>query len=108
MVSSPSNFGASVLRFTHHRAIAAPYHRNQAGLLAEIRSSLADPAEAEAILKDANVSHIAFCKSDPQISLSIRESENGLYANLAKGKIPQYLELIDETAQNALQIYRVR
>ena len=108
VVSSPSNFGASILRFTHHRAIAAPYHRNQAGLLAEIRSSLADPAEAVAILKDANVTHIAFCKSDPQISLSIREAKNGLYANLAKGEIPQYLELIDETAQNALQIYRVR
>lgn len=108
VVSSPSNLGASVLRFTHHNAISAPYHRNQAGMLAEIKSSIADPAEAKTILKTAKVTHIAFCKSDPQVSISSRTAKNGLYANLAKGEIPDYLELIEATAQNALQIYRMK
>lgn len=108
VVSGPSNLGASILRFTHHRAIAGPYHRNQSGLLAEIRSSLAAPSEAEQILRDAEVTHIAFCTLDPQVTLTARKAGDGLYANLAKGVIPDYLEVIDETANSAMQIYRLK
>lgn len=108
VVSGPSNLGASILRFTHHRAIAGPYHRNQSGLLAEIKSSLAAPSEAEQILRDAEVTHIAFCTLDPQVTLTARKASDGLYANLAKGVIPDYLEVIDETANSALQIYRLK
>ena len=108
VVSGPSNLGASILRFTHHRAIAGPYHRNQSGLLAEINSSLATPLEAEKILRDAQVTHIAFCTRDPQVTLTARKAGDGLYANLAKGEMPDYLEIIDETANSALQIYRLK
>lgn len=108
VVSSPSNLGATILRFTHHHAISAPYHRNQLGLLAEIKSSVATPSEAEAILKNAKVTHLAFCKIDPQVTLSTREAEDGFYALLAKGEVPDFLELIEATAENTLQIYRLK
>jgi hypothetical protein len=108
VVSSPSNFGATVLRYTHHHAISAPYHRNQLGLLAEIKSSVATPSEAEVILKNAKVTHLVFCKIDPQVSISTREAKDGLYALLARGEVPDYLELIEDTAENALQVYRLK
>ena len=84
VVSSPSNFGASVLRFTHHRAIAAPYHRNQAGLLAEIKSSLADPAEAEAILKAEILEQLNALPEGTDVALKLTiPTEAGIYDELA-------------------------
>lgn len=108
LISSPSNIGAHILRYTHHRALAAPYHRNQIGMLTEIYSAIANVDDAENILKDAGITHIAFCRTDAQIALTTHRSPEGLYANLNSGIIPGYLELIPETSDNALQIYRIK
>ena len=73
-----------------------------------LADKLNDSLEAEKILRDAEVTHNAFCTLDPQVTLTARKAGDGLYANLAKGEIPDYLEVIDETANSALQIYRLK
>lgn len=106
LVVSASNSGAEILRFTHHRAISAPYHRNQGGMLTELHIGLATPAEAEAFLRGAGVSILAFCKNDPQTANLIEMKPDGLYAALAAGKVPAYLEPLPSPEPNGFRFFR--
>ncbi|WP_377297653.1 hypothetical protein [Rhizobium sp. SGZ-381] len=106
-VAAPSDSGAAILRFTHHRVLSAPYHRNQAGMLTELHIGLATPAEAKAFLDGANVAIIAFCPADPQTRDLIRLKPDGLYAHLARGDLPEYLRPV-AAAMTGFQLYVVR
>lgn len=90
-IAAPSNRGAGILRFTQHRVLSAPYHRNQGGMLAELHIGMAKPEEALPLLKRAGVTVVAFCKSDPQTENLIQMHSDGLYASLARGTVPAYL-----------------
>ena len=108
VVAAASNLGAPILRFTGHRVLSAPYHRNQAGMLAELHAGMAPPVEAEAILRQAGVTLVAFCKSDPQVGNVSRAAPDGLYADLGTGKVPDFLEPVAGTMDKPLQIFRLK
>ncbi|CAD7051474.1 hypothetical protein REJC140_01732 [Pseudorhizobium endolithicum] len=106
VVAAPSNSGAEILRFTGHRVLAAPYHRNQAGMLTELHIGLAPPEEARAFLDGAGVTLLAFCGSDPQTRSLIQMKPDGLYAVLSRGKVPSYLHPVG-TSEGGFSIFRV-
>ncbi|MCX8996187.1 hypothetical protein NOF55_16800 [Rhizobiaceae bacterium BDR2-2] len=108
VVAAPSNLGASILRFSGHRVLTAPYHRNQPGMLTELHIGLAIPREAEAFLRGAGVTVVAFCADDPQTRQIAALKPDGLYAGLAAGRVPAYLEPLPTTAGAGLQLFRVR
>lgn len=108
VVAGPSNLGAHILRFTPHRVLAAPYHRNQGGMLTELHAALARPADAVKFLRGAGVTLVAFCGSDPQISSVIAAAPDGLYARLSKDIVPVWLEPVQETRGKPLQLFRVK
>jgi hypothetical protein len=61
LVLAPIDQGAFVLAFTPHRALAAPYHRNNAGNRLALLA-LREPAEdALALLRAAGVDYVAAC-----------------------------------------------
>ncbi|ALN71394.1 hypothetical protein [Aureimonas sp. AU20] len=105
-VAADVDAGTWILRFTPHRVLAAPYHRNQAGMLAELRIALAPPAEAEALLRKADVGVIALCEADGPRGAFKGPYENGLFARLAAGDVPPYLEPLPFA--DGLRLYRVR
>nr|WP_313195675.1 hypothetical protein [Shinella zoogloeoides] len=108
VVAGASNLGSPILRYTGHRVLSAPYHRNQGGMLTELHIGLSNPHQAEAFLRGAHVTLLAFCGEDTQ-TRDIAEAEpGGLYADLLKGRVPAYLEPVAGTENAALQLYRVR
>ncbi len=108
VVAGPSNLGAHILRFTHHRVLAAPYHRNQGGMLTELHAAMATPKDSVKFLRGAGVTVVAFCNSDPQIPTITAVAPDGLYAQLGKGIIPAWLEPVPGTQDQPLQLFRVR
>ena len=104
VVAAPSNSGAEILRFTRHRVLTAPYHRNQAGMLTELHIGLAPPDEARAFLEGAGVTIIAFCASDPQTRSLAKMKPDGFYAALSRGEVPTYLT--PEGSEGGFQLYR--
>lgn len=108
VVAAPSNLGASILRFSGHRVLTAPYHRNQAGMLTELHIGLATPREAEAFLRGAHVSILAFCASDPQTAEIATLKPDGLYAQLTIGQLTSYLQPLPNAEGSGLKLYRVR
>ncbi|MDQ0455540.1 hypothetical protein [Rhizobium paknamense] len=90
-VVSAADGGSWILRFTPHRVLAAPYHRNQGGMLTELHIGLSTPADAEAFLRGAHAGILAFCPGNVQTQDLIALKPDGLYARLAAGEVPPYL-----------------
>ncbi|MDF1608397.1 hypothetical protein PZ897_09435 [Hoeflea sp. YIM 152468] len=107
VVAGPSNLGAHILRFTPHRVLAAPYHRNQGGMLTELHAALARPADAVKFLRGAGVTLVAFCSTDPQSVMVSAAAPEGLYAQLDKGRVPAWLTPVAGTEAAALQLFRL-
>ena len=92
MVVAPSEMGVSILRYTGQHILTAPYHRNPRGMLTELHIGLAEPKDAEAFLRGAGAMAVAFCQNDVSSQQLQRLKPDGLYAQLAKGNIPSYLQ----------------
>ena len=107
VVAGPSDLGAPILRFTKHRVLSAPYHRNQGGMLTELHIGLSNPRQAEAFLRGAGVTLLAYCPTDYQVHSIARAEPEGLYAGLLAGRVPAYLDLV-EASTGSLKIYRMR
>ncbi|EUC00564.1 hypothetical protein PMI07_003850 [Rhizobium sp. CF080] len=107
VIVAPSNSGADILRFTPHRVLSGPYHRNQKGMLTELYIGMAQPGEAKAFLRGAEVTALAFCKTDPQTDALIRRKPDGLYANLARGQVPDYLQPFGQPNADGFRLYKV-
>ncbi|MBX5225812.1 hypothetical protein HJC06_05130 [Rhizobium sp. NLR9b] len=108
LVSAPSEMGVPILRFTQNRVLSAPYHRDQGGMLTEMHIGLATPQEAEAFLKEAGVTALAFCQKDLQTRELAKLKPDGLYAELGKGNIPPYLERLAQVPGTGVQFFRYR
>ncbi|MGG6893269.1 hypothetical protein [Rhizobium sp. BR 315] len=108
VVVAASNMGAPILRFTPHRVLSGPYHRDPDGMRAELNIGLAQPQQAEALLRDAHVTLVAFCKGDPQMQLLSERSPQGLYAQLSAGRVPTYLAPFAASAKSEVQFFRFK
>jgi len=108
VVAGPSNLGSHILRFTPHRVLAAPYHRNQGGMLTELHAAIATPKDAIKFLRGAGVTVVAFCKSDPQVRSISKKAPDGFYAQLGKGIVPVWLEPVPGTQDQPLELFRVK
>ncbi|MBW9112400.1 hypothetical protein JNB88_01890 [Rhizobium cauense] len=106
LVAAPSDMGVSILRFTENRILSAPYHRNQGGMLTEMHIGLATPQEAEAFLKGAGVSVLAFCPRHPQTREFAKMKPDGLYGQLTKGVVPAYLVPLPTTDGAPVRFFR--
>ncbi|TWD55799.1 hypothetical protein FB480_102620 [Agrobacterium vitis] len=107
-VAASSEIGTAILRFTHHRVLTAPYHRDQGGMLTELHIGLSTPKDAQSFLHGAGVGIVAFCPSDAQTKQLIELKSDGLYAALAKSTVPDYLAPLPPDPQSGLQLFSVR
>ena len=108
VVAAASNMGAPILRFTPHRTLSGPYHRDPDGMLAELHIGLADPQRAEVLLREAKVTIVAFCKDDPQVEIMSERAPKGFYGQLSAGRVPIYLEPIAASAASGVQFFRFK
>ncbi|SIQ26521.1 hypothetical protein SAMN05880582_1011297 [Rhizobium sp. RU20A] len=106
-VLAPSDIGVSLLRYTPHRVLTGPYHRNQAGMLAELQIGMAPPPEAATRLAALGVRLVAFCPQETQTSLLAKRAPDGLYAHLERGDVPAFLTPIPQPDGASLKLYRV-
>jgi hypothetical protein len=108
VIAAPSNMGSPLLRFTPHRTLSGPYHRDPDGMLTELHIGLSEPKEAEAFLRGAHVTLLAFCPGDPQVQEVSELKPEGLYAQLGKGHVPAYLEPIPAVGKSDVRFFRFK
>ncbi|MFZ2102472.1 MAG: GtrA family protein, partial [Oricola sp.] len=92
VVLGATDIGASILLYTHHRAIAGPYHRDVPGILFLIDTMLAAPDTARAMLREQGVTLVADCVNAADGNDFIAAAPRGFQAVLRGPDRPDWLE----------------
>ena len=111
LVLNEFSLGAAILQHTGHSVLAAPYHRNEAGLIAAIET-FRSPADTPPFALPANVDYVLACPGLPESAFYAAHAPEGvpagdtLAARLSRGDVPVCLAPV-ETGAGPLRLYRV-
>ena len=99
LVLSTIDPGSTVLAYTSHTVLAAPYHRNTYGNRLSLLA-LAAPAEAaRPLITEAGVRYVALCRTSNETSETISQHPESLSADLMAGRIPDWLAPVGPPGQ---------
>ncbi len=102
-----SNLGASMLRYTPHRVLAGPYHRNLDGNLAALNAFIEPPDKGAEIASSNNIGLLALCRGNAETAFLAKRAPGGLLAELLAGRAPDWLEIVPESKGKPIELYRV-
>jgi hypothetical protein len=107
LVAAFIDTGAYIAALTHHRVLAAPYHRIASAIIANYDIFHArTPAEAAAVLKREHVDYIAICDGiDDDVYAQDKKLKDTLRAKLVEGHAPKFL--VPVPLPNPHSIYHV-
>jgi hypothetical protein len=108
MIATDIDYGPFILALTHHSALAGPYHRLSAGILAAHRVFALPPQGARDVVLRNHVVYVATCGVDPLADLTADERTASLSHHLAAGDLPDWLEKLPVKDGDVFTVYRVR
>jgi len=109
VVSANSNLGADILLHSPHRVLSAPYHRNQAGMIAQLQIAMAKNSKiAQQLLHKYGVDYLLSCNKDPELSTLAKSGNSGFGYELEQGKIPDFLTPVPMPDQSATKLYHFK
>ncbi|OCK54440.1 hypothetical protein [Bradyrhizobium sp. LMTR 3] len=106
-VMAPIDLGPKILVATGHAVFAAPYHRNNDGIVAMLKLMLAPIPVAHQILSDRRIDHLVMCSAAPEQDF-VKLAPDGLAARLGRGETPDFLERLDVDPTHKISVWRVR
>ncbi|MEM1192174.1 MAG: hypothetical protein AAGH42_02130 [Pseudomonadota bacterium] len=113
LIAAAPNAAPALLNETRHRVLTGNYHRNVNGIVDGIRVFTYPPEQALGRLQANNVDYVLFCYPSNFMRFLEREYGEGLVAHLARGEVPDFLDLVaspqimDEGRTETVEIYRV-
>lgn len=90
-IMSPIDLGAHLLLYTPHEVVAAPYHRNEQGVLDAFRFFNEPIAEARAILDARGIGLVVLCPAMPELQGIPGAAEDSFVKLHAAGTLPTWL-----------------
>jgi hypothetical protein len=105
---APIDLGPGILAATEHSVFAAPYHRNNDGNLAMIRTMMAGPDEAHRILRERQADYVVLCRGSLELLELTDMAPDGLAARLGRGEVPEFLQAVELSPAGNLTVWRVR
>lgn len=106
-ILAPFDIGPAILLNTPHSVVASSHHRNEKGMRAHIDIYRLPPAQSRTILQRRKVTHIVACSDEAEMKGYARRNPEGLWAQLAKGSTPDWLEKMPDMGEG-LKVWRVR
>jgi hypothetical protein len=109
LVAAHIDMTAYIAALTHHRVLAAPYHRIGNAIIANYQIfSAHDAAAAAAVLKRENVNYVVICDGLDGPSASAKNWKGTLRADLVRGAAPNYLKPVTLPNPNSiLHVWKV-
>ena len=105
--ASPSH-GADLMKVTEHRYLAANYHRNIAGIQADIDIQTASVDRAKQLIKKYGVDYILLCETDHLTEFYGKDYPNAFAVKLETGETPTWLSLENASlSDGGVKLYRV-
>jgi hypothetical protein len=108
LVATDVDYGPFVLALTPHSVMSAPYHRLGAPLIEAHRIFALPPAAAREVVARTRPTYLATCGRHTLAGIGDAERAASLWARLAVGEIPDWLEPVPETRDEPFVVYRVK
>jgi hypothetical protein len=105
-VMTPVDLGSHVLVHTPHAVVAAPYHRDQAGVRDAYRFFNDPLPEAHRVLLDRGVTLVAICPAMPEVRGLPSATPDSFARLYAEGRLPDWLVPVSP-AGDVLKVFRV-
>ena len=101
------DLGPRIINVTHHDAIAGPYHRNDRAIADAMKAFRGDEAQALRIITEYRSDYLLICPDMATATIFMSEAPGGFYTQLAKGKVPAWLQPIDLGKGSPYKMWRV-
>src|SRR6185437_9406034 len=105
-VMTPVDLGSHLLLFTPHSVVAAPYHRNQAGVRDAYRFFNGPIEAARQILAARGVTLVVICPQMPELRGLPDAAPDSFVKLFAANRLPAWLQPASG-AGDALKVFRV-
>jgi hypothetical protein len=102
------DLGPRLITMTHHNAIAGPYHRNGDAILDIHKVFRGQPADAREIMKRHGATMLLICPNMSESTIYAAQNPKGFYVQLAKGRVPDWLEPVTLPARSPYKLWRVK
>ena len=96
-----------ILLTSGHKVLASSHHRNQQGMRDQIDVFRLPPAQSKAIIDRRGIDFIVACPDESELANYRKAEPDGLWAALAKGRVPAWLERLPDRG-SGIQVWRVR
>ena len=106
VILAPFDLGPTILALTGHRALATGHHRNDAAMRDQIEIMTEPVAKARRRLEQRRVAYVVTCPRDAEFANYARRYPEGLAAQVASGKPPDWLQRV-YLKGSGLTVYRV-
>lgn len=103
-VAAPIDLGADLLAATPHHVLAAPYHRDQAGIRSVYRLMLLPEGRREAHARTLGIDYLVYCAGG--FGELGRPPHGSLLTALREGRAPAWLERLTPSDQSMI-VFRV-
>ena len=105
-IMTPVDLGSHLLLETPHAVVAAPYHRNQAGVLDAFRFFNEPMAVARSIVDDRGIGLVVLCPSMPEMQGLAGRAPDSFIELLQQDALPPWLEEVT-LPESALRVFAV-
>jgi hypothetical protein len=104
---APFDIGPMILLTSAHKVLASSHHRNQQGMRDQIDIFRLPPVQSKAIIDRRGIAYIVACPDESELGNYSKADPDGLWAGLAKGRVPAWLERLPDRG-SGIQVWRVR
>ncbi len=102
-----SNIGPAILKYTPHRTLAGPYHRNNSGNVATLDAFMMPLNQARRIIEQNSIDIVTYCPGNGESGYLAKRGTSGLLAALSRDEPPAWLKRTTTAPDSPLILYRV-
>jgi hypothetical protein len=96
-----------LITVTHHDSIMGPYHRNGQQIADVMNAFRGGSEQARRLFAKYHSTYLLTCPNSSTTTIFLSETPNGFYAQLAKGRVPQWLTPIDLGKDSPFRMWRI-
>mgnify|MGYP004515945095 CR=1 FL=1 len=102
------DLGPRLIVGTHHDGIAGPYHRNGDAILDVHHAFQRSPDAFRSVARRHGARYLLTCPNMAETTVYRARSPRGFYAQLARGRVPGWLEPVALPPQSPYRLWRIR
>jgi len=107
MIFTFIDLGPRLIVTTHHDAVGGPYHRNDKMIADVMNAFRGDEPQARRIIDEYRSDYVLTCPNMSTATIFMSETPKGFYAQLNKGKVPDWLQPVDLGPGSPFKMWRV-